>query len=151
MLHFEGDREFALPPEAAFAKLRDAAFLVTCIPDATVTGTPERDRATCTVRPGVAFVRGTLDLTVTIVEAKDATASEPAALRFLLQSKGIGTTSDVDVSLTLTAADSGTRCHWNAAVTQLGGLLKAVPSGLIRGAAQKTIEDVWAGIGEKLR
>ncbi len=35
-------------------------------------------------------------------------------------------------------------------MTQLGGLLKMVPSGLIRGAAQKVIEDVWDGIAKKL-
>ena len=32
-----------------------------------------------------------------------------------------------------------TRVHWKAEVKQLGGLLKAVPAGLIRGAAQKDV------------
>jgi len=39
---------------------------------------------------------------------------------------------------------------WTAEVTQLGGLLKMVPAGLIRGAAHKVIEDVWDGVAKKL-
>jgi carbon monoxide dehydrogenase subunit G len=35
-------------------------------------------------------------------------------------------------------------------VMELGGLLKMVPSGLVRGAAHKVIEDVWNGIAKAL-
>ena len=45
MLHFEGDRDFPLSPVDLWGKLRDARFLVTCIPDATIKGEPQRDRA----------------------------------------------------------------------------------------------------------
>ncbi len=67
---------------------------------------------------------------------------EPEAVRFRLTSKGIGSSNTVETALTLTPADAQTRVRWTAEVTQLGGLLKMVPSGLIRGAAQKVIEDV---------
>jgi carbon monoxide dehydrogenase subunit G len=40
--------------------------------------------------------------------------------------------------------------QWRSEVKSLGGLLKMVPSGLIRGAAQKVIEDGWAGVAQKL-
>ncbi len=146
MLHFEGEGDFTLPPAELWTKLRDARFLVTCIPDATVEGEPERDKATCSVRPGFAFVRGTLETTI---EFKDAT--EPTQLRFSLASKGIGSSSEVETILTIAPIATGSRVHWVADVQKLGGLLKAVPSGLIRGAAQKTIADVWEGIGRKLR
>ena len=118
---------------------------MTCIPDATVEGEPERDKATCSVRPGFAFVRGTLETTI---EFKDAT--EPSQLRFSLTSKGIGSSSEVETILTIAPSATGSRVHWVADVQKLGGLLKAVPSGLIRGAAQKTIADVWEGVARKL-
>jgi hypothetical protein len=35
-------------------------------------------------------------------------------------------------------------------VKNLGGLLKMVPGGLIRGSANKVIEDVWTGVAQKL-
>ena len=42
MLHFEGERDFPLSPVDLWAKLRDARFLVTCIPEATVQGVVQR-------------------------------------------------------------------------------------------------------------
>ncbi len=44
----------------------------------------------------------------------------------------------------------GTALHWSADVTRLGGLLKAVPAGLIRGAAQRIINDVWTGVDKQM-
>ena len=41
--------------------------------------------------------------------------------------------------------------QWTGAVRELGGLLKAVPSGLIQAAAQKVIAEVWAGIKARLQ
>ena len=56
----------------------------------------------------------------------------------------------VESTLRLSADGPNTKVGWTAEVTQLGGLLKMVPYGLIRGAAHKVIEDVWDGIAEKL-
>ena len=144
-LRFEGNRAFSVPPQELWPKLRDASFLVHCIPDATTQGEPTRDRAQCSVRPNFTFVRGQLDVTVQILDAQ-----EPTALRFSMVSKGVGTSSEVESALTLTPAKDGTQVHWVAEVKQLGGLLKMAPSGLIRGAAQKVIEDVWNGIAAKI-
>lgn len=144
-MHFEGDRDFTLAPAALFAKLSDAAFLVSCVPDGTVVGQPQRDKAMCTVQPGLSFVRGTLEVTIAVVEAR-----EPADIKLLLSSKGIGSTSDVESVMKIAEVHAGSRVHWTVDVTKLGGLLKMVPSGLIRGAAQKTIEDLWDGIARKL-
>jgi carbon monoxide dehydrogenase subunit G len=46
--------------------------------------------------------------------------------------------------------DGGAKVQWHCEVKKLGGLLKMVPSGLIRGAAQKVIEDGWKGVAEKI-
>lgn len=145
MLSFEGDRDFPLAPADLWAKLRDAAFLITCIPDATIEGEPQRDKAVCSLRPGFAFARGTLETTVEVIDAK-----EPADLRYRVSSKGIGSSSEVETVLTIAPATAGSRVHWQADIKRLGGLLKAVPGGLIRGAALKSIDDVWASIGKRL-
>lgn len=145
MLHFEGERYLPIAPANLWAKLRDARFLVTCIPAATIVGQPDRDKAACSVRPGFGFVSGTLGITIEIFGG-----TEPTDLRFLLSSKGIGTSSEVASTLTISAAEAGSSVHWEADVTHLGGLLKAVPSGLISGAARKTIDDVWEAISQKL-
>jgi carbon monoxide dehydrogenase subunit G len=144
-LRFEGERNLPLPIEQVWPKLRDAVFLVHCIPDATIQGQPERDRAQCAVRPNLAFVRGQLEVTVQILEAR-----EPTALRFALLSKGVGSSSEVECCLALVEQGGSTAAGWVAEVKQLGGLLKMVPSGLIRGAAQKVIDDVWSRIAARL-
>ena len=145
MQPFEGERIFALPPAQLWLKLRDAALLATCIPDGTPHPGATRDRAVCTVRPGFSFVRGTLDITIDVLGG-----IEPTTLKFAQKSKGIGTSSEVETSLTLTPHEQGTKIVWRAEIKNLGGLLKMVPSGLIRGAAHKVIEDVWTGIAGKL-
>ena len=68
MLHFEGDKDFPLAPEALWGKLSDARFLVQCIPGNEAVSQSDPDRALCTLRPGFAFVRGTLDMTMQIVD-----------------------------------------------------------------------------------
>jgi carbon monoxide dehydrogenase subunit G len=145
MMIFEGDRDFSLPVGELFAKLSDATFLVQCIPDSSMAGMADKKKASCTVRPGFAFIRGSLDVTLDVAETV-----ENQSVRLLLASKGIGSSSDVETLLTFTPQESGTRIHWKAEVKRLGGLLRAVPGGLIRGAAQKVIEDVLAGVQKKL-
>jgi carbon monoxide dehydrogenase subunit G len=145
MLHFEGDSDLARSPADVSAKLSDARFLVQCIPGVQSVASAEADRAVCTLRPGFSFVRGNLEVTLRVVER----VAEKSA-RLALHSKGVGSTSELDVELTFGPNDCGTRVHWTADLTQLGGLLKAVPQGLIKGAAQKVIADAWANVGEKL-
>jgi carbon monoxide dehydrogenase subunit G len=144
-MKFEGEREFPLPPAELFAKLRDARFLVQCIPDSKPVGEPTATRAQCQVRPGFAFVRGTIEVTLEIAEAVEATQ-----LRLLMTSKGVGTSSDVEAIVNFHAKDKGTQVKWTAEVKRLGGLLKLVPGGLIRGAAQKVIEDLWTGVAKQI-
>ena len=144
-LHFEGERRLALPLEQVWPKLRDAGFLVTCIPDATIVGQPTLDHAQCTVKPNLTFVRSNLEVTIQILAAQ-----EPNALTFGLLSRGVGSSSDVQAKLALAPDGGGTHVRWAADVLQLGGLLKMVPAGLIRGAAQKAIDDLWTGIERRL-
>ena len=145
MLHFEGERAFSLPPAALWEKLRNAAFLAECIPDSANKGEPTRDRAERSVQPGFSFVRGSLDVTLEIVEGQS-----PGTLKFKLLSKGIGSSSEVETSLQIHPAETGSKVAWSADVKNLGGLLKMVPAGLVKGAAQRVIDDVWNGVCAKL-
>jgi carbon monoxide dehydrogenase subunit G len=146
MLQFEGDKTFPLPPKDVFAKLSDARFLVECIPGREAVKLAEEKKAVCTQRPGFAFVRGTMELTIEVTEA-----TADSSICFSQQAHGIGTSSTVETVVTLAATDGGTQVHWKAEVKHLGGLLKAIPSGLIRGAANKVIADVWAEIEKRFK
>jgi carbon monoxide dehydrogenase subunit G len=145
MLQFEGVRDLPLPPADLWAKLTDTRFLVGCIPD--VESVPEAapDHVTVVVRPGLSFVRGTLDATIQVVEKV-----EPSSATLRVISRGIGSNSTVDVGMFFSPRDGGTRVGWAVEVKELGGLLKMVPQGLIRGAAAKVIDDVWTSVARKL-
>jgi carbon monoxide dehydrogenase subunit G len=93
----------------------------------------------------LSFARGALDITLRVAERAPDTF-----LRVVGHSKGIGSTSDVEARLTLEPQEAGTRVLWGVDVLQLGGLLKAVPRGLIQAAAQKVIADAWAGVEQNL-
>jgi carbon monoxide dehydrogenase subunit G len=144
-LNFEGDKQFARPPADVWNKLSDARFLVQCIPNAEVVGAPVETSAVCKLRPGFAFVRGTLEVTLSVVDK-----AEPTSVRLGLHSKGIGASSDVEAVLGVAARNGGTAIHWTADVKSLGGLLKLLPQGLIRGAAQSVIDDVWKQVEARL-
>jgi carbon monoxide dehydrogenase subunit G len=101
--------------------------------------------AVCKLRPGFAFVRGTLEVTLRVIEAK-----APTTIRLSLFSKAMAASSHVEALLVLSPREGGTHIHWTADIKSLGGLLKVVPSGLIRGAAQTVINDVWTRVEVKL-
>lgn len=145
MQPFQGERIFALPPEQLWPKLRDAAFLATCIPEGTPHDNATRDRARCTVHPGFSFMRGRLDVTIEVIDG-----TEPTTVKYLQKSEGIGSSSEVETALTLMPHAGGTKVLWRSEIKSLGGLLKMVPGGLIRGAANKVIEDGWNGVAQKL-
>jgi len=144
-MQFEGDREVPIPAAVGWQKLSDARFLVQCIPNVESVSQVQADRAVCTIRPGLAFARGSLELTVQVVEAVPE-----SSVRLLLHTKGIGSSSDVEATLKLVPQEAATQIHWVAEVQRLGGLLKAVPQGLIKAAAQKVIADVLTAVENKL-
>jgi carbon monoxide dehydrogenase subunit G len=146
MLSFEGQKSFPKhTPDVLFPKLSDARFLVTCVPDVSAVKQQEEAQAVLTLRPGFAFIRGTLDVTMRVTEVVP-----PSNVLLNLHSKGIGSSSEVEVRLTVVAEETGSRVNWSAEVKSLGGLLKAVPRGLIRGAAQKVVEDAWKSVEVRL-
>jgi carbon monoxide dehydrogenase subunit G len=144
-MHLEGDKDFSLPIDFVFARLSDAAFLAHCLNDVEIVRA-ETDAAEWKLRPALAFVAGTLDISLTITER-----NPPTAMKAIVFSKGIGATVTVETVLSLTPADSGSKVRWTLDVTQLTGLLKLVPKSLMQGAALKVVEDVWEQIMDKLK
>ncbi|MBA4063390.1 MAG: hypothetical protein C0501_06695 [Isosphaera sp.] len=144
MSQFQGEKTFPLPVAEVAAGLSDAAFLAGCLPDAEVSeATPER--AVWKQRPKLSFLTGSLTTELT------RTAHDPGkSVSFGVVAKAIGASSTVGTALTFAPADGGTVVRWAAEITQVTGLLKMVPGGLIRGAAEKVIADVWEAVAAKL-
>ena len=145
MVRFEGEKDFPQPPAELWARLSDARFLVQCMPDVESVAEAEVDHAKMVLRPGFSFVRGTLEATLHILDAV-----APTTARYTIANKGIGSNADVEATIALAPQGIGTRVRWTAEIKTLGGLLKMVPSGLIRGAAQKVVNDTWNAVEAKL-
>jgi carbon monoxide dehydrogenase subunit G len=146
MAQFEGDQDLSFPPNDLWAKLSDARFLVKCVPGIETVSHVEPDSATFVLRPGLSFARGTLEVSLKVTEA----ISNQSAT-YLLHSKGIGSSSDVEATIAIQPRESGSRVHWSVEIKQLGGLLKAIPGGLIQAAARKVVTDAWSAVENQLR
>jgi carbon monoxide dehydrogenase subunit G len=145
MIHFEGDKSFPLPIAEAAARLSDAGYLANCLPDAQVTeAAPEK--AVWKLKPKLSFITGSLNVEMT------RTAHEPGrAVDFKVVAKGIGASSTVLTALAFKEEPGGvTAVHWTGDLSEVTGLLKIVPKGLIEGSARKVIEDVWEAVSAKL-
>lgn len=145
VLQFDGDRQFPQAPLEVWSRLSDARFLVRCLPDVQGLTENEPARAVLKIRPGFSFVRGTLDVTLIVVEAVEA-----VSVRYQIHSKAIGSSSTLAAQVTLAANGTGTQLRWQAEVVELGGLLKAVPHGLLKAAAQKVIAEAWTRVDAQL-
>lgn len=144
MVQFEGDQAFPLAPETVAAKLSDAAFLIDCLPDAEQpTATP--DRGHFRLRPKLSFVTGHLDITLEVTDREPGRSAG-----FKIFSKAIGATSTVLARMEFRPDGDGTAVHWGGMISEVTGLLKMVPKGLMQATAQKVIEDVWAAIRARL-
>ena len=144
MIHFEGQKQFPRPVAEVAAKLSDAGFLAGCLPDTTVSeATP--DRAAWKLRPKLSFLSGSLDVVLAV------TAREPGkSVAYRVTAKAIGASSTVTTALAFREADGGTAVDWAGDLVEVTGLLKMVPKGLLQGAAESVIADIWAAVGAKL-
>lgn len=144
MIHFEGIESFAQSPAELFGLLTDAGWLATAIPDAQVTET-SHDRATWKLKPKLSFITGSLETVLVVTMRTPQTKAT-----FKVTGKAVGSGSTVVATLSFDPSATGTSIRWTGEITELNGLLKMVPKGLIQAAAQKIIADVWLALRTKI-
>lgn len=145
MVKLEGQREFSVPVDVLWTKLTDLSFVVSAVPDVKEVKSITADKADLVIQPKLSFIKADLSL---IIEQQPGEPNRSAI--WVLKTKAIGSSSKVKATMDLTPSNTGTTMNWTAAVEELGGLMKLVPSGLMQAAAQKVIGDVLTGVEEKL-
>ena len=145
MITLQGEQSLSQPVDVCWRQFKSLEFLVKCLPDLQAVTSVESDRATATIRPGFSFARSDMQLTV---ERLGESADHAAEYRFT--TKGVGASSVVDATFHLIPDATTCIMRWSARVQQLGGLLKAIPSGLIQGGAERVIKDMLQNIDRKL-
>ena len=144
-LTFGGNESFSAPPEQVFAALTNLERLPRIIPDLVSSEKVDDRTLNCVVRPGFSFLRGTLRMTITIVELKPP---ESASMKVL--AAGIGAQIEVVSSLDVAATDSGSALAWSASVTELKGLVATISRPLISAAADQVIRKAWQRLHAEL-
>lgn len=146
LIHLEGTEHFALANEPLWERLTDLSFVVQCMPDLDKVVLTEPQRIVFRVRPGFTFIRGTLEITLSLIDAR-----RPDQARMKIVSKGVGSGVTLEASVVLADAasqtDGQTCLAWTADVLELQGLLKPVGKSLIAAAARQVI----AAAFERLR
>jgi carbon monoxide dehydrogenase subunit G len=146
MIQLAGERQVAVTPDRLFAELGDLTRLIHTLPDVQKVKSVSEDQAAFVVKPGLSFVRGELD---TVARRVDHDPPRRTALE--ITSKGIGSSSKLRAAFELESAGEGTLLRWQAEVLELGGLLKMVPAGLLKGAAQKVFDNWITTLEQRLR
>lgn len=145
MIQLQGEKRLAGSCEQLYAELADLQNLVKTLPDIKTVKEVTENHAVVVVAPSLSFVKGELETVI------DRTAANPPLSAILqVASKGIGTSMKVSASFNLSAVENATQLQWQAQVLELGGLLKLVPAGLLKGAASKVIEGWLTSLEQRL-
>jgi carbon monoxide dehydrogenase subunit G len=143
MIRLDGTHVMPRPLATTASKINDPRFLVQCLPNLTDVSA-DTTQAKWKLRPSLSFLSGTLDGELSVL----STSATGAQMK--LVSKGIGASATTLITVGYESADANTNVKWTVEITELTGLLKLVPKGLIQGTAQKEVEKGWQAVASKL-
>lgn len=145
VLQFGGAEHFDAEPARVFAAAIDLDAVPGNIPDLVSHERVDEHTLRAVVKPGVAFLRGTLKMEIQLV---DLHPPESGTMMLLVQ--GIGTTIRVESKMKISAEGNGSRLDWQATVTEMKGLIATVSPGLVKATAEQTITQGWVRLRERL-
>ncbi len=140
-LEFGGRETFHVPAERLFARLTDLDQIAATIPDIVSSQRIDDRTLKCVVRPGFSFLRGTLAMTLQVVDLQP-----PEAATMDVVATGIGLSMRVQSVLHVTPILDGSQLDWKATVLELKGLIATLSRPLIAGAADQVIRNAWRQI-----
>ena len=144
-LTFGGEERFDVAPVRLYHTLTDLDCVARGIPDLVSHERVNDKTLRCVVRPGFAFLRGTMKLTV-MVEPTEP----PIHARMRSEAQGIGVGMVIESQMEVQPDGSGSRLVWTARVAKMSGLVATISPGLIRAAAEQTIDRSWKALRAQL-
>jgi uncharacterized protein len=145
-MHYDGSFEVPVSKEKVYDFVMDPAKITTIFPDVHDLKVIDDSNFTLKAKVGISFIRGMMDVKMTIAER-----APPSFAR--MKAKGNGLSSSVELDNTFTIEDSpsgsGTLVKW-AADAKIAGLMASVGSRLIDAAAQKYVAEIIGSLKEKL-
>ena len=144
-MRFEGALEIDAPRARVWSFLTDPRQVSACAPDVQSLDVADATHFRVVARAGVGPIRATFALNVEFTELR-----EPDRASILARGQAPG--SAVEMRSTMELAEISpqrTRMRWSSDVT-VSGMIASVGARLMQGAADKTTQQVFACIKEKL-
>lgn len=144
-MRFEGTLDIAAPRDRVWAFLTDPRRVTACAPDLQRLEVTDPEHFMVVVRAGVGSIKSTFTMRVTFTELR---APEYAALQ--VRGQAPGSALDMRNVMELSDAPPGrTMMRWSSEVA-VTGMIASLGARLMQGAADKTTQQVFACIKEKL-
>jgi carbon monoxide dehydrogenase subunit G len=145
-MHYDGSFEVPVPKQRVYDFVMNPSKITSIFPDVQDFKIIDENNFSLKAKVGISFIRGMMDVKMTIVERNPPTFAK-------MKAKGNGLSSSVELENTFTMEDvpggAGTIVKWGADA-KIGGLMASVGSRLIDAAAQKYVVEIIGSLKEKL-
>ena len=144
-MHYEGTFEVSASKEKVFSFLIDPKKVTTIFPDVENVKIIDENNFTMKAKVGISFIKGTLDVKLSLAEKKEPTFAK-------LKARGTGISSSVDLESSFSLEDAkggGTLVRW-AADAKVSGLMASVGSRLMDTASEKYVKQIVGSMRKKL-
>jgi carbon monoxide dehydrogenase subunit G len=145
-MHYDGSFEVPVPRQKVYDFVMDPTKITSIFPDVQDLKIIDENNFTLKAKVGISFIRGMMDVKMSIIERRPPSFAK-------MKAKGTGLSSTIELDNTFTmeelAGGVGTRVIW-AADAKIGGLMASVGSRLVDAAAQKYVAEIIGSLKEKL-
>jgi len=144
-MHYEGAFDVKASMEKVYDFVNDPNRVTTIFPDVQSVKVIDEDNFQIKAKVGMSFIKGTLDVKLTLVDKKRPTYSK-------LKARGTGLNSSVDLESSFTLEEGpsgGTHVKWTADA-KISGMMASVGSRLIDAQADKYVKQIIGNLEKKL-
>ncbi|MFQ6011369.1 MAG: CoxG family protein [Nitrososphaerales archaeon] len=144
-MHFDGKFDVKADKQKVFDFLLDPNALASCLPDLQKVDVISQDEFKVTVKVGISFIKGTMDMTFKVTERDPPNHAK-------LQARGTGVGSSIDMTTGLDLVDGpdgGTSMNWTADAN-VGGMIASIGQRLLNNGAEKMVTQLFDSIKTNL-
>jgi carbon monoxide dehydrogenase subunit G len=144
-MHYEGSFDVAAPKEKVYDFVTDPQKITGIFPDVQSVKIIDPTNFSLKAKVGMSFIKGVMDVKLSLVENKRPTFTK-------LKARGTGLNSSVDLESSFTLEDGakgGTHVKWSAEA-KISGMMASVGSRLIDSAADNYVKQIIGLLEKKL-
>jgi uncharacterized protein len=143
-MHYEGSFEVPSQRQKVYDFIVNPQKITGIFPDVSNVKIIDNDNFTLKAKVGMSFIRGTMDVKLTMVEKRP-----PEFAKLKARGSGISSSVDLESTFTLEDAKGGTLVKW-AADAKVSGLMASVGSRLMDSAADKYVKQIIGSLQKSL-